>query len=165
MVDFLSDIGHWADSLEGKRQDRWVMLINGIPSYVVKTAQRPKKSNGMIEINYINSKRKFKGKTTWDPITITLQDPISDSTARKIHEWDKLHHDSQTNSEGYKADYTKDVNLKLISPQGTTIENWLYKNAFIESIDYGDGDYSSEDFFEITVTLQFDYAELVETAV
>lgn len=164
MPDYLSDISKWSDSLEGKRQDRWILEIDGIPSYLLKTAERPKGGNGVIEIDYINSKRKFKGKSTWDSISITLHDPINDSGAKKVLEWNKLHHDAQTNSDGYKADYTKDINLKLLSPTGTVIENWLYKNAFIETFDYGGLDYSSDAFTEINLTLSYDYAELVETA-
>ena len=97
-------------------------------------------------------------------MSITLHDPISESSARMIHEWNKLHHDAQTNTDGYKADYTKDINLKLLSPTGTVIENWLIKNAFIESFDYGSFDHSSETPVEISLVLSYDYAELVETA-
>ena len=52
--NYLADISKWADSLEGKRQDRWVMEIDGIPAYLLKTAERPKGENGTIEVDYIN---------------------------------------------------------------------------------------------------------------
>ena len=52
------------------------MDIDGIPSYFVKTMNRPQITFEEIELNHINVKRYLKGKGTWEPLEITLYDPI-----------------------------------------------------------------------------------------
>ena len=55
---------------EPKRQNRFYVEIDGIPSWMVKNFQRPKPSNGSIEIDYLNNKRYLAGKTSMASITL-----------------------------------------------------------------------------------------------
>ena len=42
---------------EPKLQHRCVMLVDGIPSYLIKTANRPSITFEEVELNHINMKR------------------------------------------------------------------------------------------------------------
>ena len=47
---------------EPKLSNRFIMEIDGIESYLVKTASRPTITSEAVEIDHINLKRKIKGK-------------------------------------------------------------------------------------------------------
>ena len=49
-------------AFEPKLQNRFLMLIDGIPSYLIKKIARPSISFGEVVLDHINVKRKIKGK-------------------------------------------------------------------------------------------------------
>jgi hypothetical protein len=147
-------------NFEPKLSNRFIMEINGIDSYLVKTAARPTVSSEVVELDHINIKRKIKGKTTWDDMTISLYDPIVPSGAQQVMEWIRQSHEALTGRDGYAAFYKKDVNFKMLGPVGDVVELWTIKGAWISSANFGDMDWSGNDPMSIEVTLTFDYAIL-----
>ena len=147
-------------NFEPKLSNRFIMEINGIDSYLVKTASRPSVSSEVVELDHINIKRKIKGKTTWEDITISLYDPIVPSGAQQVMEWIRQSHEALTGRDGYAAFYKKDINFKMLGPVGDVVELWTLKGAFINSANFGDMDWSGNDPVSIEVTLSYDYAIL-----
>lgn len=145
---------------EPKLSNRFIMEINGIDSYLVKTASRPTVNSEVVELDHINIKRKIKGKTTWDDITISLFDPIVPSGAQQVMEWIRQSHETITGRDGYAAFYKKDINFKMLGPVGDVVELWTIKGAFISSANFGDMDWSGNDPMSIELTLSYDYAIL-----
>ena len=136
------------------------MEINGIESYIIKTASRPTFTSEIVELDHINVKRKIKGKSTWDDINITLYDPIVPSGAQQVMEWIRSSHESLTGRDGYAAFYKKDINFFLLGPVGDKVEQWTLKGAFITSANFGELDWASNDPLSIELTLTYDYAIL-----
>ena len=62
-------------AFEPKVQNRFVMLIDGIPSFMVKTASTPSFTDESIKLDHINSYRKIRGKREWNDIDMTLYAP------------------------------------------------------------------------------------------
>jgi hypothetical protein len=147
-------------NFEPKLANRFIMEIDGIQSYMVKTAKRPSFKSEVVELDHINVKRKIKGKSTWDDIDITMYDPIVPSGAQAVMEWVRTSHESLTGRDGYAAFYKKDITFYLLGPVGDKVEQWTLKGAFISSADFGELDWSSNDPTMITVTLTYDYAIL-----
>jgi len=147
-------------NFEPKLANRFIMEIDGIQSYMVKTAKRPSFKSEVVELDHINVKRKIKGKSTWDDLEITMYDPIVPSGAQAVMEWVRTSHESLTGRDGYAAFYKKDITFYLLGPVGDKIEQWTLKGAFISSADFGELDWSSNDPTMITVTLTYDYAIL-----
>ena len=52
-------------AFEPKLQNRFLMLIDGIPSYLIKKIARPSVTFGDVVLDHINVKRKIKGKANW----------------------------------------------------------------------------------------------------
>jgi hypothetical protein len=77
-------------NFEPKLANRFIMEINGIESYIIKTMQRPTVTSEVVELDHINVKRKIKGKSNWDDITVTLYDPIVPSGAQAVMDWVRL---------------------------------------------------------------------------
>ena len=131
---------------EPKTKNRFIMYIEGIPAYLIKTANRPSIEFEEIVLDHINVKRYIKGKGAWQPVDITLYDPVV--------------HESVTGRDGYSDFYKKDVTFNLLGPVGDVVEEWVLKGAYIQSANFGDLDYASTDPAEITLTLKYDYAIL-----
>jgi hypothetical protein len=147
-------------NFEPKLGNRFIMEINGIESYIIKTASRPTFSSEVVELDHINVKRKIKGKSTWDDVNITLYDPIVPSGAQQVMEWIRTSHESLTGRDGYAAFYKKDITFYLLGPVGDKIEQWTLKGAFITSANFGELDWASNDPVSIELTLAYDYAIL-----
>ena len=145
---------------EPKLQNRFIMTVDGIESYIIKTASRPTFTSEVVELDHINVKRKLKGKSTWDDVTITLYDPIVPSGAQQVMEWIRTSHESLTGRDGYAAFYKKDITFYLLGPVGDKVEQWTLKGAFITSANFGELDWASNDPLSIELTLAYDYAIL-----
>lgn len=147
-------------AFEPKLQMRFIMYIDGIPSYLVKKADRPKVDNGEVILDHINLQRKIKGKTKWQDITMELYDPITPSGSQSVMEWIRLGHESVTGRDGYSDFYKKDISYNVLGPVGDIVENWVLKGAFVGSADFGTGDWSADAPMNISLTIKYDYALL-----
>ena len=147
-------------NFEPKMKNRYIMEIDGIASYLIKTANRPSIQFEVVTLDHINVKRKLKGKGEWQDIEITLFDPIVPSGAQQVMEWVRTSHESITGRDGYADFYKKDIDIYMLGPVGDKIENWKIKGAFISNAVFNDLDWASNDPSEITLTLSYDYAIL-----
>lgn len=149
-----------ANTFEPKRKFRWVLAIDGLDGYVLKTAARPQAVFEETVLDYVNTKRYVSGKMAWNPITVTMHDPVAPSAAQKIMDWLRLNYEPLTGRMGYATFYKKNITLKVLDPQGTVVENWDITGAWPQDINWGDLDYASSDNAEISFTLRFDNATL-----
>ena len=145
---------------EPKTKNRFIMYIEGIPAFTIKAMNRPQIQFDEVVLEHINVKRYVKGKGAWQPLEITLYDPIVPSASQAVMEWVRQHHESVTGRQGYSDFYKKDITFNLLGPVGDIVEEWTLKGAFIQSANFGDLDYGTSDPVEIAVTLQYDYAIL-----
>ena len=145
---------------EPKTQNRFIMYIEGIPAFTIKAMARPTITFDEVVLEHINVKRYVKGKGAWQPLEITLYDPIVPSASQAVMEWVREHHESVTGRQGYSDVYKKDITFNLLGPVGDIVEEWTLKGTFIQSANFGTMDYGTSDPVEITLTLQYDYAIL-----
>ena len=145
---------------EPKTKNRFIMYIEGIPAFTIKAMNRPQIQFDEVVLEHINVKRYVKGKGAWQPLEITLYDPIVPSASQAVMEWVRQHHESVTGRQGYSDFYKKDITFNLLGPVGDIIEEWTLKGTFIQSANFGTMDYGTSDPVEIALTLQYDYAIL-----
>ena len=145
---------------EPKLKNRFIMNIDGIPAYLIKTANRPNLESDEVILEHMNVTRYVKGKTRWQPIDITLYDPVVPSASQAVMEWIRLSHESVTGRDGYSDFYKKDVTFNMLGPVGDVVEEWKLKGAYIQSATFGDVSFAESDPVEITLTLKYDYAIL-----
>ena len=137
-----------------KRQ--FVLAMEGIDSFLVKTAARPTISTEEVAINWINSTRYIAGKTTFGTMAVTLHDAIAPSGAQQVMEWVRLCFESVTGRSGYADFYKRDIQLKMLDPTGTVIQLWDIKGAFVTEANFNDATYEGSDQAEISLTIRFD---------
>ena len=146
---------------EPKTKNRFIMYIEGVPAYLVKTANRPQIQFEEIVLDHINVKRYIKGKGAWQPIDITLYDPVVPSAAQATMEWVRLSHESVTGRDGYSDFYKKDITFNLLGPVGDIVEEWTLKGAWAQDVNFNDVDFANgTDPVDIELTLRYDYAIL-----
>ena len=114
------------------------MFIDGIPSYLVKTASAPGFEAGEIILDHINVYRKVKGKVRWNDMTISLYDPVTPSGAQAVMEWARLAHESVTGRDGYSDFYKKDLQLDILGPVGDVVSQWIIKGAYCKTANFGE---------------------------
>ena len=148
-------------AFEPKQSNRFIMYIDGIPSYTIKQVSAVTFEQGEVTLNHINVYRKIKGKTKWNDLTLTLFDPITPSGAQAVMEWVRLHHESVTGRDGYSDFYTKDLTFNVLGPVGDIVSEWIIKGAFIKGGNFGEYNWDTENqAVNISLTLGMDYCVL-----
>ncbi len=160
MANLVTEQELFFTAFEPKMKNRFILYVDGIPSYTIKKVTRPKLTQDAKVLDHINVQRFVKGKTKWGDMQITLYDPIVPSGAQSVMEWVRLHHESVTGRDGYLEFYKKDLTLNVLGPVGDKVEEWIIKGAQITSVDFGDLDWSADDQIEFTITIQPDYCVL-----
>jgi len=148
-------------AFEPKQANRFILYMDGVPSYIVKGVNAVTVTQGEVVLNHINVYRQVKGKTTWGDIQMTLFDPITPSGAQSVMEWVRLHHESVTGRDGYSDFYKKDLVLDVLGPVGDVVSEWIIKGAFIKEANFGDYNWDTADqAVNITMTVGMDYCVL-----
>jgi hypothetical protein len=148
-------------AFEPKIPNRFIMYVDGFPSYIIKGISAVGFDQAETVLNHINVYRKIKGKTRWNDITMTLFDPITPSGAQAVMEWVRLHHESVTGRDGYSDFYKKDLTFDVLGPVGDIVSEWVIKGALIVDASFGDYSWDTADqAIEITMTVQPDYCVL-----
>jgi hypothetical protein len=148
-------------AFEPKQANRFILYMDGVPSYIVKGVNAISLTQGEVPLNHINVQRKVKGKTVWNDVQMTLFDPITPSGAQSVMEWVRLHHESVTGRDGYSDFYKKDLVLDVLGPVGDVVSEWILKGAFIKDANFGDYSWDQADqAVNITMTVAVDYCVL-----
>lgn len=163
--------GFWTDkNTEPKRAYRWVMNIGGIHQWIIKKTAKPSFEVSETEHKYINHTFYYPGKVTWDPISVTLVDPVTPDASKTMeniiraagYNFPKDPNDVTTISKSKAVTALGRVAIHQIGPDGPEpIETWLLKNAWVKSVKFGSLDYDAEDMVEIELEIRFDFAEIV----
>ena len=156
MAETLSVQDMLPNKFEPKRKFRWVFAIEGIDAFLMKGAARPQVTISEQQVNFINSTRYLAGKGTFNPITVTLHDPIAPSGAQQVMEWVRTHYESVSGRAGYADFYKRDCQIKMLDPVGTVVELWDLKGCFLTDANFGDLSYDAEDPTEISLSVRFD---------
>lgn len=167
-----------------KRKYRWTFELNTpcgrIPETIVKVASRPNINIEEQEINFLHGKMWIPGKASWETITVTYYDVISDqgssiinlynwlSTVYEFHDPSELRQSSKRGGEGAapagigQGGYAGKGTLILYDGSGTAMETWTLGHVWPQAINFGDLDYSSSE--EVNVELTLRYSEVTYQA-
>ena len=163
---------------EPKRQFRFELSFtqrNGnsagdIPVWAVKTATKPVVEVSTIPHQYIDHTFNFPGRVTWQPITVTLVDPVNpdlsfaflDILGKAGYKYPDT--DSIARASLSKKDFTDTIGnvvLKQIDSTGLEIERWELVNPIISiNVLCETLSYESDDMVEVSCTITYDWAVL-----
>jgi hypothetical protein len=161
MANMIAEQELFFNAFEPKVGNRFMLFMEGVPSYIVRASARPGLKQPAIKVPHINLVRYVKARTEWDTIKIELYDPIVPSGAQAVMEWVRLHHESVTGRDGYLEFYKKDLTLNLLGPVGDKVEEWIIKGAQITEAAFGELTWEQGDkLANVTLTIQPDYCIL-----
>jgi|TARA_R110000764_G_scaffold37853_2_gene83977 hypothetical protein len=148
-------------AFEPKQANRFIMYVDGIPSYMIKEFGEVKITQEKVTLNHINVERKVKGKSKWADVSMKLYDPITPSGAQAVMEWVRLHHESVTGRDGYSDFYKKDITVNVLGPVGDVVSEWVLKGAFILDATFDGYNWDTDAQAQtVTLNLSIDYAVL-----
>ena len=148
-------------AFEPKQANRFILYMDGMPSYLIKQVSAVTLQQGVVTLNHINVERKVKGKSAWQNVTMTLFDPITPSGAQATMEWVRLHHESVTGRDGYSDFYKKDLTINVLGPVGDIVSEWILKGAFIVNTNFGEYNWDTVDTaINLSIEVAIDYAVL-----
>lgn len=147
-------------AFEPKVQNRFVMLIDGIPSFMVKSVTAPSFEDEEVKLDHINTYRKIRGKREWQNMDMTLYDPITPSGAQAVMDWARLSYESVTGRAGYSDFYKKDIVLNVLGPVGDIVSEWVIKGAFIVNMAQGEFSWDNSEAAELSITVAMDFCIL-----
>lgn len=147
-----------ATRFQPKAKRQFILAIEGIDSFLVKTASRPTYTTEEVTINWINTTRYIAGKTTFGTMAVTLHDPIAPSGAQQVMEWIRTCYESVSGRSGFADFYKRDIQIKVLDPIGTVVELWDIKGAWCTEANFNELTYEGSDSTEISLTIRFDQA-------
>lgn len=157
MAELLDQSEVQQSQFEPKMANRFIMYIDGIPSFMIKMSSRPSLSIPRVTLDHINMKRYVAGKPEWAELSLSLYDPIVPSAAQATMEWIRLCYESVTGRMGYSDFYKKDITLNALGPVGDIVESWNIQGAFVTNFEGGQLDWSSGgDPVMVTLSISFD---------
>lgn len=161
MAELLNPSEIFYTAFEPKVQNRFILYCDGVPSFIIKKTDRPKLTQAAKELDHINIRTFYKGKSIWGTIAMELYDPIVPSGAQAVMEWVRLHHESVTGRDGYQDFYKKDLTINVLGPVGDKVEEWTLKGSFITEATFNSLDWSNDgEALKINLTVQPDYCIL-----
>jgi len=169
----------WAGAnLEPKRQHRWLLLMAGIPAFVVKTATKPSFNIANTQHKYFGHTFNYPGNVEWNPVEVKMVDPIDPDTSKALQRvlmnsgYDVPTARLELNDEGlFTASKQQAVSalggivtLQQIGARGDVpnkiLEEWDMHNPWVEKVTFGSLAYDSDAMVEIDMTIRYDYAIL-----
>ena len=163
----------WSEpSTEPTRQHLFILEIAGIPKWICKKVERPSFETSETELQYLNHNFYLPGRLKWNPIKMTLVNPITPDAEALMMDY--------MQAAGYvfpeNADVTKTISkaeavgalgnvyIRTLAsnPASATedriVETWKLVNAWIKDASFGENTYEDEGVLPIEVTIRFDYA-------
>lgn len=163
----------WTEaSVEPKRKFRWLLYLSGMPQFIVKSVKKPAFKVGTTPHQFLNYEFHYPGSVKWDPVSMVIVDPVNPDSAASLYKileaagyvipTDYVEAAPKTVS---KAEMVKalgnEVKIVQLNPEGNIpIETWTLKNPQIESVEFDQLDYSSDELLNITIGLKYDFATL-----
>ena len=160
----------WSSPIaEPKRAYRWVMNINDIPQWIIKGVNKPGYSVSTSQHQYINHTFYYPGRVSYDPVSVTLVDPVAPDASAKMmqilqqsgYSFPEDQNDTNTISKARAVLALGNVSIKQLGPEGgNPIEEILLKNAWVSNVNLGDLSYDVDDMVNISVQITYDYFTL-----
>jgi len=162
--------------LDPKRSHRFILYLDGIPTYFVKSATVP--SFTITEggtHKFLGHKFRFPGSVEWNGKSeIKLVDTIDYNMSKKFVDYVRKagyvypsnFSESSSNPEYFRKTISKakfpfkQVKIQRIDSEGATYETWVLNNPWISKVDFGSADYDKEGLIEMGVEFTYDWAEL-----
>ena len=158
--------------VEPKRQFRFLVTLAGMEqgaTWYATSVTKPSVTIGKTPHSFLNHTFHYPGKVTWDPVTVTLVDPVNpDATGNLLSILQRSGYNvpgnlndpdaTTTIGKGNASAQLGSVIIRAIDEDGNFLEEWTLNNPFITKVSFNDYDYKAEELSNITVEIGYDWA-------
>lgn len=121
----------------------------------------PSESNEVISLNYGNTTITVAGKANVNGSgSLVVRDLVQQDVEQMIDAWRSTVYDKSTDAIGFAFDYKKPAKVTQYAPDGTLVRVWNLIGVWPSAVDYGQISYDSPGAKTISITLQYDKAEI-----
>jgi len=130
----------------------------------VATISRPNVNFNPFALDVYNSKVNLIGKPVWEPVSVTLRDDAGGNISKLVGEQIQKQFDfAEQSSASSGIDYKFVLKFEMLDGGNgandvTVLETWELYGAFVNQVNYGDMDYSSNDPATVALTVTYDNA-------
>jgi hypothetical protein len=130
----------------------------------IESFARPTVQFGDITVDVYNSKIKLAGKPEWQDVQVVLRDDAPGNVTKLVGEQIQKQFDFMEQSSAASGiDYKFITKCEILdggngANEPTVLETWELYGCFIQSVAYGEMNYTSNDPVKITLTLKYDNA-------
>ena len=164
-------------SVEPKRSFKFLLYFNGMPQFVAKSVTKPNFQISTTPHQFLQHQFNFPGKVTWQPINITIVDPIQPDSAQSLYNiianagyvLPNRVTEGPTglgtiSKQGMVTQLGNRIQIDQIGPDGANDvkERWHLNNPLITSVTFGDLSYEQDAILNITIGITYDWADLNE---
>ena len=162
---------------EPKRKFRWLLYFGGMPQFIAKSVSKPSFQVASSAHQFLQHSFNYPGRVTWQPITMTLVDPVDPDATQSLYNILKasgyvLPTDVNGGPEGMET-ISKEKMVKALgsriqidqigpSGAGDIIESWIINNPIITSANFDGLDYGVDEMLNIQIGISYDWATLNE---
>ena len=162
----------WSDPFtmdEPKRVYRWILLMGGVPQWIIKKVKKPSFEVSSTEHKYLNHTFYYPGRVTYETTSVTLVDPVAPDASWTMmeilrHSGYNIPDDANDLNTISKAKATRSlglVTIKQLDPDGGAVDAFDLINAWVHKVDFGELDYENDNLVDITLDLRYDFAQMV----
>jgi hypothetical protein len=154
--------------IEPKRSFRWMLTLNNIDTYLIKTSGKPTMTVGEISHSFMAHTFHYPGKITWNKLDVTLVDPVfPDATAIIVKTLQASGYALPATDVAARTSLSKSNSVNALGQpritgldaNGKTIERWTLYNAWIQDTNFGTLSYDEDSMVGLSITLKYDWAE------
>jgi hypothetical protein len=155
-------------TVDPKRSYRWILVLNQIPTYVIKTSGKPQFQIESVQHQFVAHTFHYPGRIQWQELQVSLVDPVfPDASAIVVKTLQASGYALPGTQEDAKRSFSKKdavqalgvPSIQQIDAKGNAIEKWTLYNAWLSQVNFGELSYENDQMVNIQLTFRYDWAQ------
>lgn len=151
-------------SYEVQRTNNFEVVFEGLSDNItlaVASCSIPNTSNEPIELPYGNTRVKVAGQTSFDDVSLVVNDFIKADIEKEIVAWRDQVYNPSNDAIGWAEDYKRVGRLYQFAPDGTCDRVYYLQGCWPSSVEVSEFNYDGSDKKQITLTISVDKARRI----
>ena len=125
---------------------------------LVKSFPLPKEQTEVNTLDHFNQQIKLAGKTTFQGGELVIHDAIDKDVEILFRRWRNAVYNASQGTVGYASEYKIDGIVTEYKPNGGGGRKWHLVGCWPSDVNYGDLDYETGGYKDISATIVYDWA-------
>jgi hypothetical protein len=159
----------WSSTaVDPKRSYRWILILNQIPTYVIKTSGKPNFTVESVQHQFVAHTFYYPGRIQWQELQVQLVDPVfPDASSILVKTLQASGYALPGTMNDAKRSFSKKdavqalgvPSIQQIDAKGNPIEKWSLYNAWLSAVNFGELTYEADNMVNVQLTFRYDWAQ------